>query len=462
MSRLLRRWLPRPAAGLRAWRGAPAFRVMAVLLAAAPLTSGSGRPSPAPLWPSTVPALAVPASTGPPASPAPAATGQAGQGPAWQQIILPDLAVIEPHGLSVADIAKLGKVRGARDVLAVDGAAIEVRGRRVNVIGVDPQQFRSWTPLATASDQRLWAAIAGGDFVSARSARHLLRLHSGARDVLAVDGAAIEVRGHQVNVIGVDPQQFRSWTPLATASDTRLWEAIAGGDFVSAGSARRQLRLHRGTGYQLAGATRVTLTYGGAATFGIAGVDLVVGPGASAALGLIHNVAALISAPGVAMPALKHEVRTALGGAGRVVSLREQQLPVDSSTSGGRPATYLELFHESAARYCPGMSWTVLAAIGQIESGDGANVGPSSAGAEGPMQFLPSTWQEWGITAFGEPGPPNVMDPYDAVPSAARLLCAAGAGTPAGLPGAILAYNHASWYVAEVLAPAQQYARVYG
>jgi len=401
MSRLLRRWLPRPAAaGLRAWRGAPAFGVMAVVLAAWPLMSGPSQPSPGPLWPSTVPALAVPTSTGPPASPGaaspgPASTGPAGQGPGWQQIILPDLAVIEPHGLSVADIGKLRKVRGARDVLAVDGAAIEVQG-------------------------------------------------------------------HRVNVIGVDPRQFRSWTPLATASDTRLWEAIAGGDFVSAGGARHLLRLHSGTRYQLAGASRVTLAYGGAATFGIAGVDLVVNSSASGRLGLIHNVAALISAPGVAMPALKREVRAALGDAGRVVSLREPQLPVDSSTSSTKPATYLQLFRESAARYCPGMSWTVLAAIGQIESGDGANVGPSTAGAEGPMQFLPSTWQEWGITAFGEPGPPDVMDPYDAVPSAARLLCAAGAGTPAGLPRAILAYNHASWYVAEVLALAQRYARVYG
>ena len=401
MSRLLRRWLPRPAAaGLRAWRGAPAFGMMAVVLAAGPLMSGPSQPGPGPLWPSAVPAIAVPASTGPPASPSPAgaspaSAGPAGQGPGWQQIILPDLAVIEPHGLTVADIGKLGKVHGSRDVLAVDGAAIEVRGRRVNVIGVDPQQFRSWTPLATASDQRLWEAIAGGDFVSAGSARQLLRLHSGTR-------------------------------------------------------------------YQLAGASRVTLTYGGAATFGISGVDLVVNSNASGALGLIHNVAALISAPGVAMPALKHEVRAALGGAGRVVSLREPQLPVDTSTSSGKPANYLQLFRESAARYCPGMSWTVLAAIGQIESGDGANVGPSTAGAEGPMQFLPSTWQEWGITAFGEPGPPNVMDPYDAVPSAARYLCAAGAGTPAGLPRAVLAYNHASWYVAKVLALAQQYARVYG
>jgi len=396
MSRLLRRWLPRPAAaGLRAWRGAPAFGVMAVLLAAAPPAAGAGQPSPGPLWPSAVPALAVPASTGPPASPGPASTGRASRGPGWQQIILPDLAVIDPHGLSVADIGKLGKLRGARDVLAVDGAAIEVRGRRVNVIGVDPQQFRSWTPLATASDQRLWEAITGGDFVSAGGARHRLRLHSGTR-------------------------------------------------------------------YQLAGASRVTLTYGGAATFGIAGVDLVVSSGSSAALGLIHNVAALISAPGVAMPALKREVRAALGGAGRVISLREPELPVDTSTHSGKPATYLQLFRESAARYCPGMSWTVLAAIGQIESGDGANNGPSTAGAEGPMQFLPSTWQEWGITAFGEPGPPDVMNPYDAVPSAARYLCAAGASTPAGLPRAILAYNHATWYVTEVLALAQQYARVYG
>src|SRR5262249_57505370 len=111
--------------------------------------------------------------------------GQGGQGRRWRQIILPDLAVIDPHGLSVADIRKLGKVRGARDVLAVDGAAIEVRGRPVNVIGVDPQRFRSWTPLATASDTRLWEAIAGGDFVSAASARPLLRPHRGTPHQLA-------------------------------------------------------------------------------------------------------------------------------------------------------------------------------------------------------------------------------------------------------------------------------------
>ncbi len=52
------------------------------------------------------------------------------------------------------------------------------------------------------------------------------------------------------------------------------------------------------------------------------------------------------------------------------------------------------------------------------------------------------------------------MNPYDAVPSAARYLCAAGAssGTESGLRSAIFAYNHADWYVNEVLALAAKYA----
>jgi membrane-bound lytic murein transglycosylase B len=51
------------------------------------------------------------------------------------------------------------------------------------------------------------------------------------------------------------------------------------------------------------------------------------------------------------------------------------------------------------------------------------------------------------------------MNPLDAVPSAARLLCASGGGSSATLAGAIFAYNHATWYVSEVLALASEYAR---
>ena len=117
------------------------------------------------------------------------------------------------------------------------------------------------------------------------------------------------------------------------------------------------------------------------------------------------------------------------------------------------------MYQESAARYCPELSWTVLAAIGEVESGNGANVGPSSAGALGPMQFLPSTWQQWGIDGFGDTGVPDIMNPFDAVPSAAAMLCADGADRgAAGLQAAIFSYNHADWYVNEVLAIAREYA----
>jgi membrane-bound lytic murein transglycosylase B len=121
-----------------------------------------------------------------------------------------------------------------------------------------------------------------------------------------------------------------------------------------------------------------------------------------------------------------------------------------------RPATYRELYQLSA-RYCPGLSWTVLAAIGQVESGHGRNVGPSSAGALGPMQFLPCTWAWAGVDGDGD-GRADVMSPYDAVPAAALYLCRAGAGRGGrALYAAVYSYNHADWYVREVLALAARY-----
>jgi hypothetical protein len=160
------------------------------------------------------------------------------------------------------------------------------------------------------------------------------------------------------------------------------------------------------------------------------------------------------------------QVQAALGAGSRVVPLvsaaTSASLPVDTTPPSGRPANYLQLFQESAARYCPGLSWTVLAAIAQIESADGQNMGPSTAGALGPMQFLPSTWAQWGIDGFGDTGTPDIMNPFDAVPSAARLLCAAGAASgTTGLRQAIFDYNHADWYVDEVLALAAEYAKEY-
>jgi hypothetical protein len=218
--------------------------------------------------------------------------------------------------------------------------------------------------------------------------------------------------------------------------------------------------------YPVAAAVSAKITDGGTALLGVAGVDGVVSQAEGKKLGLVKNVAVLVNAPAADLTALVGQVKSALGGNARVVRLAPTEssasLPVDSTPPTGRPSNYLQLFQESAAQYCPGLSWTVLAAIGQIESGDGQNVGPSTAGALGPMQFLPSTWASWGIDGFGDTGAPDIMNPFDAVPSAARLLCADGAATgSAGLRSAIFSYNHATWYVDEVLSLAEEYAREY-
>lgn len=289
-----------------------------------------------------------------------------------------------------------------------------------------------------------------------------LRAISGVRKLVTFDGAQIALAGHQVSVIGVDPGQFRSWVPLKAASDQALWAELAAGEFVAAGGSAASLGLQPGVSYQLTGRLPVEVPFAGSAALGVDGVDFVVNQQVSTTLGLVHQVAALISAPGPSVATLTAQVRQVLGAGAEVVVLRRALAPV-TAPQPGQISSYLQLFQASAAKYCPSLSWTVLAAIGQIESGDGQNMGPSSAGALGPMQFMPATWAAWGIDGFGPAGPPDIMNPLDAVPSAARMLCADGAaaGTPAGLRQAIFDYNHATWYVNEVLALAARYAAQY-
>jgi hypothetical protein len=305
------------------------------------------------------------------------------------------------------------------------------------------------------------ASVPGG-LTGADLAR--LRKLSGVRAVLAIDGAKITVNGRQLTVLAAAESALRPWTPPATASDARVWSDFADGDLITSAAADRAAGLAGGGQYPVAAGTRTRLAVGAQAPVGISGVDGIVDTARGRQLGLVRNIAVLVNAPASSPLTLVSQVKTALGGNATIIRLVPAEvstsLPVDAAPSTGRPGSYLQLFQESAASYCPGLSWTVLAAIGQIESADGQNVGPSTAGALGPMQFLPSTWQTWGIDGFGDTGTPNVMNPYDAVPSAARLLCADGAaGGGQGLRTAIFDYNHASWYVNEVLTLAGEYAQ---
>ncbi len=105
-----------------------------------------------------------------------------------------------------------------------------------------------------------------------------------------------------------------------------------------------------------------------------------------------------------------------------------------------------QLWLRAGAAY--GIPWQVLAAINKIESNFGRNMGPSSAGAVGWMQFMPDTWLRWGTDGNGD-GLADPWSPEDGVFSAARYLAAANGRTD--ISRAIFAYNHAQWYVDDVL-----------
>jgi hypothetical protein len=308
------------------------------------------------------------------------------------------------------------------------------------------------------------AAVPGG--ISAAQAAGISRLGN-VRAVLLIDGARITLNGRQVSVLAAPASRLRPWTPPATAASTSVWSRFAAGDFIASSDAASGLGMAPGQSYQASAGIQEQLTYGAQALLGVPGVDGIVNSEQASRLGLVKNVAVLINAPAARLDELARQVKQVVGASGQVVRLVPESvsthLPVDTKVPTGRPANYLMLYQESAAQYCPGLSWTVLAAIGEIESNNGQNMGPSSAGALGPMQFLPSTWAQWGITAFGNTGKPDIMDPFDAVPSAARMLCASGAGSGGqSLSNAIFAYNHADWYVNEVLTLAGEYAREYG
>jgi peptidoglycan DL-endopeptidase CwlO len=118
------------------------------------------------------------------------------------------------------------------------------------------------------------------------------------------------------------------------------------------------------------------------------------------------------------------------------------------------PAAYLVLYQEAGQRL--GVPWQILAAIGRVESDHGRNPNayhPNSAGAVGPMQFLPSTFAEY-ASAAGHPGA-DILDPHDSIFAAAKMLNHNGAAT--NLWGAIYSYNHAAWYVELALSWARRY-----
>jgi membrane-bound lytic murein transglycosylase B len=124
------------------------------------------------------------------------------------------------------------------------------------------------------------------------------------------------------------------------------------------------------------------------------------------------------------------------------------------------PASYLRLYRTAGARYR--IPWTVLAAIGKVESNHGraqlpgVHSGSNWAGACGPMQLGCAPHSKAG-NAWAHYGHGSVYDPAKAIPAAARYLVDHGARHH--LDRALLAYNHSWSYVAKVKQLARRYAR---
>ena len=114
-----------------------------------------------------------------------------------------------------------------------------------------------------------------------------------------------------------------------------------------------------------------------------------------------------------------------------------------------RPAAELMRYYRAAQKRF-GVGWHVLAAVNFVESAFGRLRNDSVAGAQGPMQFIPSTW-----AAFGMGG--DVQDPRDAIMGAANYLKANGA--PRNYPRALFRYNPSPLYVSAVRRYARRIAR---
>ena len=125
-----------------------------------------------------------------------------------------------------------------------------------------------------------------------------------------------------------------------------------------------------------------------------------------------------------------------------VLSTLSDEVPAWEIVEPAPTADLLRFYREGERTY--GVPWQVLAAINLVETGFGKIRGLSTAGAQGPMQFIPSTW-----AAYGEG---DINDPHDAILGAARYLAANGGDRDTGIEGALFRYNNHAGYVAGILA----------
>jgi hypothetical protein len=235
--------------------------------------------------------------------------------------------------------------------------------------------------------------------VPAAVTAQLRKLH-GVKAAVPVDAGRIKVDGVFVNVLGVQPAEFRPFAAKPTARSTVLWKNVAAGGMAISYTMGMQDRLSLNKPVKVIGARTVSLPVAGFGTVGIGGVDAVVSTSVARTIGLPAGNALIISAPGARLDVLMRQVKKLVPATAAVAALVTQIITGGSSGTGAAGAAgEVMTLSEGATGQGPGLTQEQLT---RFLTAATSRIGlPYVWGGDGPYVFDCSGLVQWSLRQAG-------------------------------------------------------------